>query len=573
MTSNCYKILINDRKYEDWKLYDGISLNEIEKIDIEPSSVKLFSSDIFEINNTNNIKVLHSSVRSSQGIPGILVLNNSKSYGKYKDKYLYKCIPDDKRFPEFIVPYNIKLGFSKNIDNKYIVFKFDNWNGKHPQGTIVSVLGDVDILCNYYEYQLYCKSLYASIQKFNKKANDVLKEKTEHEFIGSIIEKYNLIDRTDEEIYSIDSKETSDYDDAFSIKDNGDNCYTLSIYIANVPLWMEELKLWDSFSERISTIYLPDRKRPMIPSQLSNCLCSLCEKVVRIAFTLDISIVNNKIVSYKFENSYIRVYKNHVYESNELKKDKNHMVMFGVVDKLCSKYKYITKIKTSYDMVSYLMILMNYYTALEMIKYNNGIYRSVKYNHNIEKNPSLPENVNNFLKIWNSSCGQYDLYDERKCHEMLELESYIHCTSPIRRLVDLLNMGRLQKDLLLVNYSEDFEKFNKYWCDNIEYINTTMRAIRKLQNDCNLLDMCNNNPEICAKEHEGYTFDKMVRNDGLYQYIVYLVDLKTVSRITLRFELEENKKYKFKVFIFNDESSLKKKNKITPNTRINYLNI
>ena len=47
MTSNCYKILINDRKYEDWKLYDGISLNEIEKIDIEPSSVKLFSSDIF----------------------------------------------------------------------------------------------------------------------------------------------------------------------------------------------------------------------------------------------------------------------------------------------------------------------------------------------------------------------------------------------------------------------------------------------------------------------------------------------------------------------------------------------
>ena len=559
MTSNCYKILINDRKYEDWKLYDGISLNEIEKIDIEPSSVKLFSSDIFEINNTNNIKVLHSSVRSSQGIPGILVLNNSKSYGKYKDKYLYKCIPDDKRFPEFIVPYNIKLGFSKNIDNKYIVFKFDNWNGKHPQGTIVSVLGDVDILCNYYEYQLYCKSLYASIQKFNKKTNDALKEKTEQEFIGSIIEKYNLIDRTEEEIYSIDSKETSDYDDAFSIKDNGDNCYTLSIYIANVPLWMEELKLWDSFSERISTIYLPDRKRPMIPSQLSNCLCSLCEKVVRIAFTLDISIVNNKIVSYKFENSYIRVYKNHVYESNELKKDKNHMVMFGVVDKLCSKYKYITKIKTSYDMVSYLMILMNYYTALEMIKYNNGIYRSVKYNHNIEKNPSLPENVNNFLKIWNSSCGQYDLYDERKCHEMLELESYIHCTSPIRRLVDLLNMGRLQKDLSLVNYSEDFEKFIKYWCDNIEYINTTMRAIRKLQNDCNLLDMCNNNPEICAKEHDGYIFDKMVRNDGLYQYIVYLVDLKTVSRITLRFELEENKKYKFKVFIFNDESSLKKK--------------
>jgi len=142
---------------------------------------------------------------------------------------------------------------------------------------------------------------------------------------------------------------------------------------------------------------------------------------------------------------------------------------------------------------------------------------------------------------------------------MLELESYIHCTSPIRRLVDLLNMARLQKNILLVDYSEDFEKFNKYWCDNIDYINTTMRAIRKIQNDCSLLDMCNNNPEICNKEHEGYVFDKIVRNDGLYQYIVYLVELKTVSRITLRFELEDYNKYKFKVFIFNDEASLKKK--------------
>jgi exoribonuclease R len=53
--------------------------------------------------------------------------------------------------------------------------------------------------------------------------------------------------------------------------------YKISIYISNVPLWMEELDLWNSFSERISTIYLPDRKRPMMPLALSNCVCSLCE--------------------------------------------------------------------------------------------------------------------------------------------------------------------------------------------------------------------------------------------------------------------------------------------------------
>ena len=160
-----YKILINDRNYQDWSLVDALSLNETEKIDIEPTKSKLFSSDVFELHD-KTVNILHSSVRSMPSIPGILVLKGNKTYGKYKDKFLYKCIPDDRRFPEFVTPYNVKLGFSKNTDNKYIVFKYNNWDNKHPQGTIVSVLGDVDILSNFYEYQLYCKSLYASIQEF-----------------------------------------------------------------------------------------------------------------------------------------------------------------------------------------------------------------------------------------------------------------------------------------------------------------------------------------------------------------------------------------------------------------------
>jgi exoribonuclease R len=566
-----YKILIKDRNYTDWSLYDALYLNETAKININPSLNKLFSGDTFECAHDHNhnhndissevrsIKILHSCVRSMPSIPGILVLKGGKTFGKHKDKYLYRCIPDDKRIPIFTVPYALKVGFSKNIDNKYVVFRFDNWLDKHPQGTIVSVLGDVDVLANYYEYQLYCKSLYASIQSFNKAATDALKQKTESEFISSMIEKYKLLNRTNEPVFSIDSKETSDYDDAFSIMKLGDNSYKISIYIANVPIWMEELELWNSFSERISTIYLPDRKRPMIPLSLSNCVCSLCEKVVRLAFAIDITIINGEIMSFKFENTYINVYKNHIYESKELKKDDNYKLMFKVVDELSQNYKYSSKIKSSQDLVSYLMILMNYYTALEMIKYNNGIYRSVNFNSTIEEHVTLPEDVNNFLKIWNSSCGQYDLYDKRKCHEMLQLESYIHCTSPIRRLVDLLNMARLQKNLQLVDYSTSFETFEHQWTNRLEYINTTMRAIRKIQSDCCLLEMCTNKPEVCDEEYDGYIFDKIVRNDGLFQYIVYLAKVKTVSRITSRYNLDNFKKYKFKIFIFHEEDSLKKK--------------
>lgn len=584
IATNKYKINIDDRNYTEWKLYDSLNLNHVDKLPIDPCTEKLFSGDVFEYNtNTKTVTIIHSTLRSNVNIPGILVLKGGKTFGKAggtasgkasgtasgkaSDKYLYKCIPDDKRIPVFTVPYALKIGFSKNIDNKYVLFQFDNWNGKHPEATLLNVLGDVDILANYYEYQLYCKSLYASIQTFNKTTADALKKKTEPEFINDMIEKYALVDRTDENIYSIDSKDTTDYDDAFSITDltnenSEHDSYKISIYIANVPMWMEELGIWNAFSERISTIYLPDRKRPMMPNPLSNCVCSLCEDVVRLAFALDITIIDNEIIGYKFENTYIKVYKNHVYDSKELLDDANHRKMFDVVDKLSEVYKYTSKIKTSGDLVSYLMILMNYYTAIEMTKHGNGIYRSVNFNKDIEKQAGLPDDVNNFLKLWNSSAGQYDLYNERKSHEMLDLDAYIHCTSPIRRLVDLLNMARLQQNLSLTVYSTNFEEFETKWIGRLEYINTTMRAIRKIQTDCTLLEMCTNKPEICEREYNGYIFDKLNRNDGLFQYVVYLPEIKIVSRLTIRNEMTDYSNYKFKIFVFHDESSLKKKIRI-----------
>jgi hypothetical protein len=86
-----------------------------------------------------------------------------------------------------------------------------------------------------------------------------------------------------------------------------------------------------------------------------------------------------------------------------------------------------------------------------------------------------------------------------------------------------------------------------------------MRAIRKVQNDCSLLDLCSNSPTVMEKLYEGYSFDKLERSDGLFQCIVYLPELKLVSRITTRVNLENYQKQFYKLFIFNDEDRFKKK--------------
>jgi len=217
---------------------------------------------------------------------------------------------------------------------------------------------------------------------------------------------------------------------------------------------------------------------------------------------------------------------------------------------------------------------MNYHCAQDLLKFNNGIFRSTIVKKQIVKDSSinslqesLPEEVNKFIKIWNSSSGQYidlqSIADKNKesiiRHDLLEMDAYIHITSPIRRLVDLLNMIKFQQNHGLISLSIDASQFYDKWLKEIDYINITMRSIRKVQNDCNLLDLCYNDQRTLEKTYDGFCFDKLAKNDGLYQFMVFLPELRLSSRITVRDNLENYDKKQFKLFIFNNEEKFKRK--------------
>jgi hypothetical protein len=94
---------------------------------------------------------------------------------------------------------------------------------------------------------------------------------------------------------------------------------------------------------------------------------------------------------------------------------------------------------------------------------------------------------------------------------------------------------------------------------SIEYINTTMRSIRRVQNDCSLLKICMDDDKILNTIYDGYIFDKIIRNDALYQYMVYLPELNMVNRFTSRHNKDDLSKQQFKIFVFTDQVSLKRK--------------
>ena len=577
-----YKIHVNDRSYNSWEVFDTNKFNKFE-VTIDPLENKLFTNDVFSLDKNNKVSIIHSSVRSGPAIPGVLILDGNKTYGRQHriqngqtytkkriemagGKLLYKCIPDDIRLPSFLVPYEIKyMGFSKVFKNLYVTINFEEWEDKHPRAKLDNVIGPVDILDNFYEYQLYCKSLNASIQKFQKDTSKSLESKSHEGVIELIKTKYsNIEDRTNQSywnIITIDPLNSQDYDDGFSIIELDNDIKQLSIYISNVTIWMDVLNLWNSFSRRISTIYLPDKKRPMLPTILSDCLCSLQENVRRVAFVMDVFIKNNEIIDIKFCNAIIKVSNNYVYEEPKLLGDQKYHNILDAVHELSKKYKYINNVRNSHELVCYLMILMNYHCASELIKHKTGIFRSTIIKREFSVPDTLPEDVCKFIKIWNSASGQYingsEIIDTR--HELLDVDAYIHITSPIRRLVDLLNMIKFQSAINIIKLSENSATFYDKWLNEIDYINTTMRSIRKVQCDCTLLDLCHNSPEVMEKVYNGYLFDKIYRNDGLYQYIVFLPELKLSSRITLNEDYENFQNKKFKLYLFNDEEKFKRK--------------
>jgi hypothetical protein len=213
------------------------------------------------------------------------------------------------------------------------------------------------------------------------------------------------------------------------------------------------------------------------------------------------------------------------------------------------------------------MVKMNKTTGDFMARNGFGIFRSAVFINSqlrIDENIDigLNEDTIRVIQNWNNTLGQYILFKEgvNLEHEVMSTQSYIHITSPIRRLVDLLNHMLLFKHLSIVNnMSNDADSFIEKWANEMEYINTAMRSIRKVQTDCELMNRCFNTPDIMNIEHTGVLFDKIVRNDGRINYMVYLEDLKLLSRISTSIDLTNYSIARFKLFLFENEDKTKKK--------------
>ncbi|MBQ5988189.1 MAG: ribonuclease R [Oscillospiraceae bacterium] len=115
------------------------------------------------------------------------------------------------------------------------------------------------------------------------------------------------LDLRDEIIFTIDSAESKDLDDAISIA-RTDTGYQLGVHIADVSHYVKGNSPLDKEAlVRGTSVYYADRVVPMLPKELSNGICSLNPDEDRLAFSCLIDLDKQaKIKGYKFHKTVIR---------------------------------------------------------------------------------------------------------------------------------------------------------------------------------------------------------------------------------------------------------------------------
>jgi exoribonuclease R len=533
------KVAIHNRAYNSWEF-----TQDDVKVDIPhliPSKHKLLHDDIIHFKD-DTVVIVESPFRNII-LPGVLIL--SKTYGRLGKRLLYKCIPDNKSLPVFLVPYTVGATFSKVAKNKYIVFRFVDWFNDHPHGEIKDTLGDVDSLEAFNEYQLYRRGLHLSLTPFVKASRIILRDVDP---VQKIMDKadYCIEDlRSIKNVFTVDPADCTDFDDAFSVtEENG--VATINVYIANVFVWLETYGLWEHMTDRVSTIYLPDKKRPMLPPLLSDDLCSLKQGKDRFSFMMSVKYDMTTMAQIGkpiFKNALIHVSKNYAYEDKKLEKNPAYNVL-----------RTLAKTDDSHDVVAFWMIKMNVLAAEHLRSEGKGIFRTSEGENFLKKNIFKGESISGQALSKVAPLGELVLpasySDVCAPHSQLGVDAYVHITSPIRRLVDILNQILFQSGVSVIG-----QAFLDKWTHRLDLVNRATKDIRKTQMDCELLALAERG---VTNDLSGILFDRNFIS-GKYEYAVYIEEFKMFSRIKLDECIENFTKSQFCIFVFDDEDRLCKK--------------
>ncbi|MEZ4358433.1 MAG: ribonuclease R [Eubacteriales bacterium] len=172
---------------------------------------------------------------------------------------------------------------------------------RHAEGTVIELLG------TEHEKGIDVLSVVRAFGIPEEFSNEVIKE-SEKAARHPIAEDLNgREDFTSDNVFTIDGDDAKDLDDAISVgKSNG--VYRLGVHIADVSHYVRKgSELDKSALERGTSVYMLDKVVPMLPKVLSNGVCSLNEKEIRLTLSCVMDIdEKGQVMSHRICKSFIK---------------------------------------------------------------------------------------------------------------------------------------------------------------------------------------------------------------------------------------------------------------------------
>lgn len=219
-----------------------------------------------------------------------------------------------------------------------VICKVESWNSdkegvKAEMTQYIGHISDpsVDIQAAIQEFALpdgFSREAIAETQTYGKKASPKDRK-----------------DLTDWEVVTIDPDTAKDYDDAISVTKDDRGHYFLGVHIADVSHYVRPGSHLDREAYlRCNSTYFPGQCVPMLPEELSNELCSLKPKVIRLTQSVFAEFnPNGDMIDYQIERSFIKSQKRFTYKEAlavlEQKKKSPHADLLNRMVELCGLLK------------------------------------------------------------------------------------------------------------------------------------------------------------------------------------------------------------------------------------------
>lgn len=243
--------------------------------------------------------------RSREGeIVRILEHANRQIVGTFEKSVSFGFVtPDDSKLKQDIFVH--RRNFNGAAVGTKVIVEITKWahKGHNPEGKIIKVLGKtddpgIDILSAIYQYDLPL-DFPETVKTASAKIPLTIKES----------DCKNRRDRRNFPIVTIDGDDAKDLDDGVYATKKTSGNFLLGVYIADVSHYVQENSPLDLEARRRGTsVYLVDRVIPMLPTRLSNGICSLNAGEDRLSMAAEMEInTEGTVISYEIFPTVIHV--------------------------------------------------------------------------------------------------------------------------------------------------------------------------------------------------------------------------------------------------------------------------